>query len=847
VAQLVAEQYELPFVDLHVADIELAVARLLDEGLARRFSAVAVGTRSDGCYLVAIADPSTVLFSDELRRTLGGQPTFVVVGQAAIDAAYDHVYREHPEAPDQESSDDVPTEGTVDPEMGILLELPTTDAPAHTDHRWPPLGALLVREGLVSEADLEAALAQQRLSSSMRLGEILVDRGSVTPSDVARLVAEQYELPFVELRELEIDPEAALLLDERIARRRSALPVGRLADGSLRVVLADPTNAFQSDELRSALGASLAFCVAAPEQIEAAIGAMHGAPAPETGHESADVPGGLQHEIEHAYAEQEVAEDGADVHAQDDHEAEEPGIQEIGVEEPAAEHARADHEAEEPVAENPVVEDAPPVDEDAEAGPMEVDDEPELPDAYSVAESASALEREADGLAEGTHLEPEDEVREPHPPEVDSSADDEPAAELDEELLAEVEQTVAVVLEAPAERTLEPAVQPDRTNDLADELDEAIHRALALGATGIQVTPRATGLAVRARIDGSMHDVVTLSPDATPLTARLAERAGVRQPARVPRRGLLVVGHEGRSVPLEVSTLPTTLGLQVGLHVPEATGSHEALSDLGLPHAVESELRAALRKPCGMLLVCGPPLSGRTTTLYAALGELASPERALATVESPVERILPGVDQTEVDTAAGVTFPSALRALLHAGADTVLVGDLRDGETARVAFRGARAERLVLAALEAPTSTSALERLAGELAVENRLASATLTGLVAQHLVRRICVDCRESYYASAEEIAVLGRPDEESGRRLLARGRGCASCAGTGYTGWAAVFEALPLTDDTRALIGDGADPRTLREAAVEAGMATVRDGAIGLCLDGVTTAAEVLQVPRD
>jgi type II secretory ATPase GspE/PulE/Tfp pilus assembly ATPase PilB-like protein len=176
----------------------------------------------------------------------------------------------------------------------------------------------------------------------------------------------------------------------------------------------------------------------------------------------------------------------------------------------------------------------------------------------------------------------------------------------------------------------------------------------------------------------------------------------------------------------------------------------------------------------------------------------------------------------------------------------VLVDGLRDGESARVAFAAARSDRLVLAALEAPTASSGVVRLA-ELGVEPHLLSSTLSCVVAQHLARRICPDCRETYYASAEEVLALGRPEEESGRRLLARGRGCVSCEGTGYRGFVAVFELLALSDRIRDLIAVGAPAARIRDAAVEDGMTTLRDAAVGLCLDGVTSAAEVLQVAVD
>jgi len=252
VARLVAEQYELQFVDLANSDIDLQVARLLSEELARRFSALPVSRRPDGSYLLAIADPGTVLFSDELRRALGSTPQFVVVGPDAIEAAIAFVHT-------AEHAVEFSQQDEHEPELHAnVVELRPEDSfepaayfdlPSSEERRSPPLGAMLVREGLLSDEELGAALAQQRLTTSWRLGEILVSRGLVTQSVVARLVAEQYELPFVELAEIDVDPVAAHLLPWEIARQYPAIPTRARDDGSLEVAIADPTNRFYSDEL----------------------------------------------------------------------------------------------------------------------------------------------------------------------------------------------------------------------------------------------------------------------------------------------------------------------------------------------------------------------------------------------------------------------------------------------------------------------------------------------------------------------------------------------------------------------------------------------------------------------
>jgi MshEN domain len=272
VAKLVAEQYELPFTELDPTDVDSRVARRFSEELARRISAIPISARPDGSCVLAIADPATVLFSDELRRVLGPSLQFVVVGPDAMEAAIAFVFDRADELEVSPEPGPGYFEGTVvelrqeDPaEDTAPYESPPVAAHASpTTHHSPPLGALLVREGLLSEDELDAALAQQRLSTSWRLGEILVNRGVVTPAGIARVIAEQYELPFVDLANAYVDPAVASRLPREIARNFPAVPIAECSDGSLQVAIADPTNVYYSAELRDALGVALTFVVAAP-------------------------------------------------------------------------------------------------------------------------------------------------------------------------------------------------------------------------------------------------------------------------------------------------------------------------------------------------------------------------------------------------------------------------------------------------------------------------------------------------------------------------------------------------------------------------------------------------------
>ena len=848
VAQLLAEQYELPFIELAASDVNLRAASLLPEEQAHRFSALPISVLPDASVLVATSDPPLVLFSDEFRRLLGVPLRYAVAAQDEVDQAIAHVasHASLPETEERVSAlpvDPQQHEPDTDAWLAAADDEPSITVPEHPRaHRSAALGALLLRDGLVTERELERALAQQRITGNRRLGEILVESGSVTRAEVARLVAEQYDLPFVEVEISRIEHGASRLLSEGLARRLSALPLGHADDGSLLVVVTDPTNVVYADELRDALEVPLRFAVGAPDEIETAIDAVYEhslAPASHAEHplEHASEP---ELEVEPEFElEVEVADETEPV-------ASTPVVAVPVDEQPAADDADPEDEA-------PAHAEAPPLFDGVPV--WEIEDEilaavEELPIARFDDYPETMPEHERDEPSEHeTHSEPLAVVQElpvsPAP------------AHLDEDLLAEVEETVETAAVAVAEPLADDdAGAADLSDDTTDsepassaddDALETIRRALSLGATTVQLSPQPRGLVVRARIEGSLRELaVFVGAAGTAVTSSVVELAGLEPVDGLQRHGVLSLADGERIVDLAASAVPTRLGLQVTLRAPGREGPPSTLSELPLGASSEAALREALRLPFGVVVVCGPVVSGRTTTLYALVEELVTPDRAVATVESPIHRLLTGTSQVDVTAVDGASFPSALRAVLRSDPDAVLVGDLRDDESARVSFSAARADRLILAALEAPTTSSAVVRLA-ELGVEPNLLASTLSCVVAQHLVRRICPDCRETYYASAEEVANLGRPEEESGRRLLARGRGCASCAGTGFRGFAVVFEVLQVSDRIRSLVTEGATAAMVRDAAAEDGMTTLREAAVGLCLDGVTSAAEVLQVAVD
>ncbi len=350
----------------------------------------------------------------------------------------------------------------------------------------------------------------------------------------------------------------------------------------------------------------------------------------------------------------------------------------------------------------------------------------------------------------------------------------------------------------------------------ADDLVDAVQRVLSTGTSVLHLSHRDDVVDVRARVDGVLETIGSYpDDDLQPLIDTLTDDPTVH-----------------------LLSLPTTRGVKVTVSPVEHPAAPEALAELGMSADAEQALRESLEQP-GVILVTGPAGSGVTTTLYAALDALATGDRIVATLEDHISRTLDNVDQTRIDDGERVTFASGLRRLWEMDVDVVLASALPDTEAVETALLCALSGRHVLAGMNATDAASAAVRLL-ELAVDRERLAQGLSCVVSQRLVPRICADCRETYYASPAELEQLGL--DSDGQRLLARGRGCRSCAGSGSRGHTAAFEVLTITDDIRHLLRGGAEPSAIREAA--AGVQTIRDEAVRMCLEGLTTTSDLDRV---
>jgi type IV pilus assembly protein PilB len=549
-------------------------------------------------------------------------------------------------------------------------------------HPWPALGALLLRDGSLTVEQLEHAL-REKDASGKRLGEILVDRGYVTPTQVSRVLAEQHELPFVDLVREGVDPGAAGMLPEALARRYGAIPVRFLADGAVLVAIDDPTNVVAADDLRLALGVNVRVGVASPRAIAAAIGRF--------------------------YAGETVEED---------------------------------------------------FEPDEDAGATVVD----LRDA---AASAPAIKR----------------------------------------------------------------------------VNQLLSRALELGASDIHFAPQAKRLLVRARVDGVMRELASIPKNLQPpITSRLKVMAELDiAEKRAPQDGSMSLRSGDRSVEMRVAVLPTTFGEKVTLRITNSGTPAPLLSELGMSEEATEQLARAVTQPFGAVIVVGPTGSGKSTTLHAALGHLEDESRQITTIEDPVEYQVPYADQIEVNPRAGLTFASGLRTILRSDPDVILVGEIRDEETAEIAFQAAMTGHMLLSSLHAQNAASAIARLK-DMGVDAGLMATSLNCIVAQRLARKLCQHCREAYAPDADELEELGLPSFDQHSTHLYRAAGCEACSSTGYSGRVGLFEVMPVRGEIRALIERSTDE--IFAAAVKNGMTTMRQDGIRLALAGVTSLAEVRRI---
>ncbi len=386
----------------------------------------------------------------------------------------------------------------------------------------------------------------------------------------------------------------------------------------------------------------------------------------------------------------------------------------------------------------------------------------------------------------------------------------------------------------------------DRLRDLTSDAPaiRAVNRLLAEAvdqlASDIHLEPGDDSLVVRYRIDGLLREVTRLPPAMkSAVVARIKVVAGLDiAERRLPQDGRLRIAVRGHEIDLRVATAPSIHGESVVMRILDRSNLHLDFATLGFDEPLAQKFGAVIRRPHGIVLVTGPTGSGKTTTLYAALTAINQVERKLLTVEDPIEYRLPGVVQAQVQPGIGFTFAAALRSFLRQDPDVIMVGEIRDTETAQIAIQAALTGHMILSTLHTNTAAGAIGRLI-DMGAEPFLLGSVLAGVLAQRLVRRLCPHCRQSYRPDAELRAELGLPDQP-----LYRAVGCDACHHTGYNGRLAVFEFLVVDPAIARLITRRADIHAIEDAAVASGFRSLaKDGFAKVAL-GLTSVEEVLRV---
>jgi general secretion pathway protein E len=380
---------------------------------------------------------------------------------------------------------------------------------------------------------------------------------------------------------------------------------------------------------------------------------------------------------------------------------------------------------------------------------------------------------------------------------------------------------------------------------VVNAVEYLLHHAYDLRASDIHLEPKRDHALVRFRIDGVLHDVATIPKVVYPAVVnrvKTLSRMDIAEKRR-PQDGRIKTDREGKEVELRISTVPVAFGEKAVMRIFDPDMLVRDLQSLGFGPDELELFEEFIQRPHGIVLVTGPTGSGKTTTLYSALKILAQPGVNVTTIEDPIEMVMPALNQIAVHNKIGLTFANALRTILRQDPDIIMVGEIRDTETAENAVQAALTGHLVLSTLHTNDAPSAITRLI-DLDIPPFLLSSTLVGIMAQRLVRVICPRCKEDHLLGRTELRVLGLPDGEQESILAKRGRGCVHCRKTGYYGRTGIFEMLRIDEEMRELIDRRADSIALREHAVSSGMMTLKEAALAKLVRGATTFEEILRV---
>ncbi len=399
------------------------------------------------------------------------------------------------------------------------------------------------------------------------------------------------------------------------------------------------------------------------------------------------------------------------------------------------------------------------------------------------------------------------------------------------------------------------ATQEKQTTEGYDLLEKADHNpvirmvngilleAIQQGSSDIHFEPIEEGLSVRYRIDGCLQKRHTPSREyQVQILTRIKVMAKMDiAEHRLPQDGRIKLKHGGREIDFRVSTLPIVYGERIVLRILDKGNVLLGMDRIGMDEKMLKTVRKLISTPEGIVLVTGPTGSGKTTTLYSAIGEINNEETNIITVEDPIEYKLAGISQMNVNPRIELDFAKGLRHILRQDPDVIMIGEIRDKETAEIAIQASLTGHLVLSTLHTNDAPSALTRLA-DMGIEPYLLASSILGVVAQRLLRQICPQCKTKYVPAEKELQELG----VEGTTHLYKGDGCSNCFQTGYKGRHAIYELMPMSPKLKSQVLKSQDAQELKKVALKEGMKTLFDQGVGLVLKGVTTSAELLRVTK-
>ncbi|MFH1018158.1 MAG: type II secretion system ATPase GspE [Pseudomonadota bacterium] len=400
-------------------------------------------------------------------------------------------------------------------------------------------------------------------------------------------------------------------------------------------------------------------------------------------------------------------------------------------------------------------------------------------------------------------------------------------------------------------------VDLEETQDLLDSEDEApiirlvntlLFRAVKERASDIHIEPVEKEISVRFRIDGVLYEIMKPPKRAqNSISSRIKIMAQLDiAEKRIPQDGRIRIRLAGRDVDIRVSTLPTSFGERIVLRLLDTSNVLLSLEDLGFDKRQLGMIAKIITKAHGIFLVTGPTGSGKTTTLYACLTRINAKERNIITVEDPVEIQIQGIGQIHVNPKVDLTFANGLRSILRQDPDVIMVGEIRDLETAEIAIQASLTGHFVFSTLHTNDAASSVTRLV-DMGVEPFLVSSSLVAVMAQRLIRVVCKQCRQPHKPDDEELKEIGIDPARAAQHTIYRSKGCSECWNTGYKGRSGIYEILPIDEELRSLILKSADATSLKKSALSRGMRTLRDDGAEKVLSGVTTMEEVLRVTQE